>query len=52
MTDAGGVFVALTNCRDEERVEEFLTWYAEVQFRKCPRRGRRGGRDAVPKYRT
>jgi hypothetical protein len=35
MTDAGGVFVALTNCRDEERVKEFLTWYAEVQFRNA-----------------
>jgi hypothetical protein len=35
MTDGGGVFVALTSCRDEERVEEFLTWYAEVQFRNA-----------------
>src|SRR6201987_3485179 len=35
MTDGGGIFVALTNCRDEERVEEFLTWYAEVQFRNA-----------------
>ena len=33
MTDGGGIFVALTSCRDGERVEEFLTWYAEVQFR-------------------
>jgi hypothetical protein len=32
MTDGGGIFVALTICRDEERVEEFLTWYEEVQF--------------------
>jgi hypothetical protein len=35
MTDGGGIFVALTSCRDEERVEEFLTWYAEVQFRNA-----------------
>jgi hypothetical protein len=35
MTDGGGVFFALTSCRDEERVEEFLTWYAEVQFRNA-----------------
>jgi hypothetical protein len=35
MTDGGGIFVALTGCRDEERVEEFLTWYAEVQFRNA-----------------
>jgi hypothetical protein len=35
MTDGGGIFVALTICRDEERVEEFLTWYEEVQFRNA-----------------
>ena len=35
MADGGGIFVALTSCRDEERVEEFLTWYAEVQFRNA-----------------
>jgi hypothetical protein len=35
MTDGSGVFFALTSCRDEERVEEFLTWYAEVQFRNA-----------------
>src|ERR1700757_2926398 len=35
MTDGGGIFVALTSCRDEERVEEFLTWYEEVQFRNA-----------------
>ena len=35
MTDGGGMFVALTSCRDGERVEEFLTWYAEVQFRNA-----------------
>jgi hypothetical protein len=35
MTDSSGVFIALTRCRDEERVEEFLTWYAEVQFRNA-----------------
>ena len=35
MTDGGGVFVALTSCRDEERIEEFLTWYEEVQFRNA-----------------
>ena len=35
MTDGGGVFVALTSCGDEERVEEFLTWYEEVQFRNA-----------------
>jgi hypothetical protein len=35
MTDGSGVFVALTSCRDQERVEEFLTWYAEVQFRNA-----------------
>lgn len=35
MTDSSGVFVALTRCRDEERVEEFLTWYAEIQFRNA-----------------
>jgi hypothetical protein len=35
MTDGGGIFVALTSCRDEERVEDFLTWYAEVQFRNA-----------------
>ena len=33
MTDGGGIFVALTSCRDEERFAEFLTWYEEVQFR-------------------
>ena len=32
MTDGSGAFVALTSCRDQERVEEFLTWYAEVRF--------------------
>ena len=35
MADGGGIFVALTSCRDEERVEEFLTWYEEVQFRNA-----------------
>ena len=35
MTDGGGVFVALTSCGDEERVEEFVTWYEEVQFRNA-----------------
>ena len=35
MTDSSGVFIAVTRCRDEERVEEFLTWYAEVQFRNA-----------------
>ena len=35
MTDGSGIFVALTSCRDEKRVEEFLTWYAEVQFRNA-----------------
>jgi hypothetical protein len=35
MTDGGGIFVALTSCRDEERVEEFLTWYEQVQFRNA-----------------
>ena len=34
-TDGGGIFVALTSCRDEERVGEFLTWYEEVQFRNA-----------------
>ena len=35
MTDSSGVFFALTSCRDDQRVEEFLTWYAEVQFRNA-----------------
>ena len=35
MTDSSGVFIALTRCRDDERVEEFLTWYADVQFRNA-----------------
>ena len=35
MTDGSGAFVALTSCRDQERVEEFLTWYEEVQFRNA-----------------
>ena len=35
MADSSGVFIALTSCRDEERVEQFLTWYAEVQFRNA-----------------
>ena len=35
MADGGGIFVALTSCRDEERVEEFLNWYQEVQFRNA-----------------
>jgi hypothetical protein len=35
MTYGGGIFVALTICRDEERIEEFLTWYEEVQFRNA-----------------
>jgi hypothetical protein len=35
MTDGGGIFVALTSCRDEQRVEEFLTWYEQVQFRNA-----------------
>jgi hypothetical protein len=35
MTDSSGVFFALTRCRDEKRLDEFLTWYAEVQFRNA-----------------
>jgi hypothetical protein len=35
MTDGGGIFIALTSCRDEERVEEFVTRYQEVQFRNA-----------------
>ena len=35
LTDGSGIVVALTICRDEERVEEFLTWYEEVQFRNA-----------------
>jgi hypothetical protein len=53
MTDGGGIFVALTSCRDEERAEEFLTWYEEVQFRNALAvDGRRRRSDALPKHGT
>jgi hypothetical protein len=49
MTDGGGIFIALTSCRDEERVEEFVTRYQEVQF---PNALAVDGVDAATLYRS